>query len=66
MNPDQPRRRRKETESTAVLIQFTAELLPPEADPYKGVRIGRPERSPSLPPDDEDRTEPKPPDDPTG
>jgi len=59
MNPDQPRRRRKEAEAgDTILVQFTAELLPPEADPYNGVRIGRPERSPSLPPDDEDRTEP--------
>jgi hypothetical protein len=66
MNPDQPRRRRKETEAgDTILVQFTAELLPPEADPYNGVRIGRPERSPSLPPDD-DRTEPKPPADPAG
>jgi hypothetical protein len=66
MTPERPSRpRRKDTESTAVLYQFTAVLLRPEDDPYNGVRIGRPERSPSLPPPDDDR-EAKPPTDPAG
>jgi hypothetical protein len=48
-----------------VLVQFTSEFKPSVTDPH-GPRIGRPERSPSLPPDDENRTEPKPPTDPVG
>jgi hypothetical protein len=64
-----PRRKRPRNPHTVAhnttLVQFTSEFKPPEGDPH-GPRIGRPERSPSLPPDDEERPEPKPPTEPAG
>ena len=57
---------RYELDDGSVLHVFTAEWLPPEADPYKGVRIGRPARSPSLPPEDGPPTDTPPPQPPNG
>ena len=48
MTPDPPRASR--ASSDAILYQFTAELLPPGVDPSEGKRVGRPDRSSSLPP----------------
>ncbi len=69
MNPERKRRLpdgRYELDDGSVLYLFTAELLPPEADPYKGVRHGRPARSPSLPPEDEPPADTPPPGPPAG
>ena len=53
MTPKDPGRRRRDDSDAGdtEVIVLRPRLLTPEEDPYGGVRIGRPARSPSLPPE---------------
>lgn len=50
MPSDEPRRPKVRYSMEAVTYHLTLDPIPLDQDPTGGVRIGRPERSPSLPP----------------